>query len=97
MVYALAAAGRSIPIPRVYQSVWRRRWPLKRTWFDILSLTMNNTMSWFFPITPAGTVLATLKANTEEQAWANLLRDVGELYPSREELERRGYTVEQGG
>jgi hypothetical protein len=51
----------------------------------------------FYPISPGGTVLAHIAADTEEKAWANLLRETEGLYKDREALEERGYIVEPAG
>lgn len=49
----------------------------------------------YIPETPAGTVLTHLKAKTEEQAWANLLRDAAHMpYRGIEGFKARGYKVE---
>lgn len=48
----------------------------------------------YFPVTPGGSVLVHLESPSEQQAWANLLKDIQPLYGSRKELEERGYTVE---
>ncbi len=50
----------------------------------------------FIPITPAGTILMHLVAPTEEEAWANLLRDAAHMpYKTKENFMKRGYRVEK--
>lgn len=50
----------------------------------------------FVPVTPAGSVLAHLEADTEEQAWDNLLRDAAHMpYDGKAGFNARGYTVEE--
>ncbi len=50
----------------------------------------------WFPETPGGTVLAHLGANTEEKAWARLMKDARHMpYNGRAEFEARGYKVLQ--
>lgn len=48
----------------------------------------------YVPITPGGTPLIHLAADTNEEAWSALMEDaVGMPYESKEEFETRGYTV----
>jgi hypothetical protein len=54
-----------------------------------------NLAGWWFPITPGGTVLVELAAKSEQEAWRNLLIDIGHMYRSRAEAEASGYEVGQ--
>ena len=52
-------------------------------------------MSWY-PITPAGSLCAHLEADTEKEAWDNLLIDAAHMpYIGKEGFIERGYTVEE--
>ncbi|NUX58711.1 hypothetical protein [Paraburkholderia youngii] len=52
-------------------------------------------MKWF-PVTPAGSPLLWLAADTVDEAWAKLLDDAAPMpYDGRKGFEERGYTVEQ--
>ncbi len=56
----------------------------------------QTVMPTFTPITPAGTFCTWLAANTEAQAWANLLRDAAHMpYGTKEGFQARGYEVVQ--
>ena len=53
-------------------------------------------MGNYVPVTPGGTVCTWLERETEDQAWAALLKDAAHMpYQNRTEFEKRGYTVEQ--
>lgn len=48
----------------------------------------------FIPVTPAGTACMWLAAETEKQAWANLLKDAAHMpYAGVAGFRERGYTV----
>lgn len=48
----------------------------------------------YYPETPGGTVLMHLGADTEEQAWKNLLKDAAHMpYQGIEGFKERGYKV----
>jgi hypothetical protein len=48
----------------------------------------------FVPETPGGSVLMNLAANTEDQAWKNLMRDAAHMpYKTKEGFVNRGYKV----
>jgi hypothetical protein len=48
----------------------------------------------WFPVTPAGTVLTWLPADTASAAWARLLEDASHMpYHGQLEFEKRGYNV----
>lgn len=48
------------------------------------------------PVTPGGTVCDWLEADTEEQAWENLLKEASHMpYKTKENFKLRGYTVEK--
>lgn len=48
----------------------------------------------WFPVTPGGTVVTWLPADTESGAWARLLEDAAHMpYKGREGFEARGYHV----
>lgn len=48
------------------------------------------------PITPAGTPVVHIAADTEEQAWENLLEDAAHMpYDGKQGFIERGYTVEE--
>lgn len=50
--------------------------------------------STYIPVTPAGTPCDWLEADTEEQAWQNLLRDAAHMpYRGVAGFKQRGYTV----
>jgi hypothetical protein len=50
----------------------------------------------FVPITPGGTVLMHLESKTEDEAWKKLLKDAAHMpYKTKENFQRRGYTVEE--
>lgn len=50
----------------------------------------------YVPVTPADTLCLWLKSATEDEAWAKLLRDAGNMpYGSIEALQKRGYRVER--
>lgn len=52
--------------------------------------------SVYIPVTPGGTVLDWLASDTEEAAWAALLKDAAHMpYRGKEGFQRRGYTVER--
>ena len=51
-------------------------------------------MSWV-PVTPGGSVLMHIEADTEDEAWSNLLQDAAHMpYKDKEGFIERGYTVE---
>lgn len=51
-------------------------------------------MSTYIPVTPAGSLLAHLEADTEDQAWKNLLEDAAHMpYRGKKGFHERGYTV----
>jgi hypothetical protein len=60
--------------------------------------TKENTIiegEGYVPVTPAGTPLLHLEANTEEQAWKNLMIDAAHMpYVGKPGFVARGYTVE---
>jgi hypothetical protein len=48
----------------------------------------------WMPVTPGGTILTHLEANTEEQAWQNLLIDASHMpYDGKKGFQERGYEV----
>lgn len=48
----------------------------------------------WFPVTPAGTVITWLPADTESAAWDRLLLDASHMpYKGREDFQQRGYNV----
>ena len=48
----------------------------------------------YMPVTPAGTLLTWLIADTEQGAWDNLLEDAAHMpYKTQENFVIRGYTV----
>lgn len=50
----------------------------------------------YMPVTPGGTVCDWLEADTEEQAWENLLKEASHMpYKTKENFKLRGYTVEK--
>lgn len=50
-------------------------------------------MKWF-PVTPAGTVVTWLSADTPDEAWAKLLEDASHMpYKGRAGFQQRGYRV----
>jgi hypothetical protein len=60
-----------------------------------MRIDMTKKTRWI-PETPAGSVLVELAADTEAQAWANLLEDAaGMPYDGIEGFKARGYTVEE--
>jgi len=53
-------------------------------------------MKKYVPITPGGTVCEWIAANTEKEAWDNLLRAAAHMpYGTKENFIKRGYTVEK--
>lgn len=64
---------------------------------DSMKMKRNNKPGvCYIPYTPAGTCLAHLEANTEDKAWANLLKDAAHMpYKTKENFIKRGYTVEK--
>lgn len=51
-------------------------------------------MKRFVPFTPAGSMLAHLEADSEEQAWDNLMEDAAHMpYPDKDAFINRGYEV----
>ena len=51
----------------------------------------------YFPVTPGGTVITWLESNTEAEAWTKLLKDAAHMpYKTKENFQKRGYTVEEG-
>lgn len=57
--------------------------------------SINHKACWV-PVTPGGTVCDWLMAKTEDEAWANLLRDAAHMpYKTKENFIARGYTVEK--
>lgn len=52
------------------------------------------TMNKYVPLTPGGTLCDWLAADTEAEAWANLLEDAAHMpYVGVRGFKRRGYTV----
>jgi len=52
--------------------------------------------SKFYPVTPGGTLVDWLEADTEEEAWNKLLVDAAHMpYEGKEGFIERGYTVEE--
>ena len=52
------------------------------------------SLKWV-PVTPGGSVCAHLECDTEEEAWAALMKDAAHMpYPDQAAFEARGYTVE---
>lgn len=50
----------------------------------------------YVPITPGGTFLYHLESQTETEAWDKLLVDAAHMpYKTKENFQRRGYTVEK--
>lgn len=48
----------------------------------------------YIPVTPAGTICILLEKNTEDEAWAALLKDAAHMpYPDKQAFIDRGYTV----
>ena len=48
----------------------------------------------FVPVTPGGTICIWLEADTEEEAWENLIEDASHMpYKIKEAFEERGYEV----
>lgn len=48
----------------------------------------------YVPVTPAGTMLFHLEADTEEQAWKALMADAAHMpYPDQAAFQKRGYSV----
>lgn len=61
-----------------------------------MSQTRKQPQGAYVPETPAGTPLVHLRAKTEEQAWANLLRDAAHMpYRGIAGFKARGYRVER--
>ena len=68
-------------------------------------LTIEQRGTWFVPITPGGSPVIwgaggrrgkLNAAQTEPQAWANLLEDAAHMpYPNKAAFIKRGYTVEK--
>jgi len=53
-------------------------------------------MSMWVPVTPGGSICMHLESDTEEEAWAALMKDAAHMpYPDQAAFEARGYTVEQ--
>ncbi len=49
----------------------------------------------FVPVTPGDTPLVNLERDTEEKAWAALIKDAAHMpYPDKQAFIQRGYTVE---
>lgn len=52
--------------------------------------------STWVPVTPGGSFLMNLEADTEDEAWDNLLDDAAYMpYEGKEEFIERGYSVEE--
>lgn len=50
----------------------------------------------YMPVTPAGTICDWLEKDTEEEAWAALMKEAAHMpYPDQAAFEKRGYTVEE--
>ena len=50
----------------------------------------------FVPVTPAGTPCTWLESDTEEKAWAALMKDAAHMpYKDKAAFVKRGYTVEE--
>ena len=50
----------------------------------------------WFPVTPGGTVVTWLGADTEAQAWDKLLEDAAHMpYKGKEAFKARGYSMRQ--
>ena len=59
-----------------------------------MSKQPTGTNAFFIPETPGGSVLMHLKARTENEAWAKLLKDAAHMpYKTKEGFIRRGYSV----
>lgn len=55
----------------------------------------DNKKIYYYPVTPAGTLLTDLGATTEEQAWENLLSQAAHMpYKGIDGFKLRGYTIE---
>ena len=56
---------------------------------------MTDSKVKYVPVTPGGTVVMHLEADSEEQAIKNLLRDAAHMpYDGWEGFQQRGYTIE---
>ena len=54
-------------------------------------------MSTWIPVTPGGSVLAHLERNTEDEAWAALMKEAAHMpYPDKQAFIDRGYEVCEG-
>jgi len=54
---------------------------------------MSNTKQ-YVPITPGGTVLIELAAETEDGAWTKLINDASHMpYKTKQNFINRGYTI----
>jgi hypothetical protein len=61
-----------------------------------MTMTSASDSIVYVPVTPAGSPLLALKAQSVEQAWANLLRDAAHMpYKTQKNFEKRGYRVVQ--
>jgi len=50
----------------------------------------------FVPITPGGSACVHLASKTEVEAWKKLLKDAAHMpYKTKENFQKRGYTVEE--
>lgn len=57
---------------------------------------MNKKQVKYVPITLAGTPCTWLERQSEDEAWAALLKDAAHMpYKTKDNLIRRGYTVEK--
>lgn len=57
---------------------------------------MSKRKKKWIPVTPGGTVCYWLASNTEDKAWAALLKDAAHMpYGTKERFVERGYTVEE--
>jgi len=59
-------------------------------------MTTAPSPKMYIPSTPGGTPLFHLKADSEEQAWTNLVEDAKHMpYDGVEGFKARGYTVDE--
>lgn len=50
----------------------------------------------YVPCTPAGSPLTHIEADTEEQAWKNLMQEASHMpYVTKKDFIKRGYTIEK--
>lgn len=56
----------------------------------------NKHITFYVPYTPAGSACNWLAAETEQEAWKNLMADAAHMpYKTQADFEKRGYTVQK--